>query len=41
LTKPGGVTVVTESVNVDASGTVVEFGVTRYPTPRVQIVFES
>jgi GntR family phosphonate transport system transcriptional regulator len=32
---------VTESVNVDASGTVVEFGVTRYPTPRVQIVFES
>ncbi len=32
---------ITESVNVDAAGTVVEFGVTRYPTPRVQIVFES
>lgn len=32
---------VTESVNVDAAGMVVEFGITRYPTPRVQIVFES
>lgn len=32
---------VTESVNVDLAGAVVEFGVTRYPTPRVQIVFES
>jgi GntR family phosphonate transport system transcriptional regulator len=32
---------ITESVNVDAAGAVVEFGVTRYPTPRVQIVFES
>jgi GntR family phosphonate transport system transcriptional regulator len=32
---------VTESVNVDPAGAVVEFGVTRYPTPRVQIVFES
>jgi GntR family phosphonate transport system transcriptional regulator len=32
---------ITESVNIDAAGTVVEFGVTRYPTPRVQIVFES
>jgi GntR family phosphonate transport system transcriptional regulator len=31
---------VTENVNVDAAGAVVEFGVTRYPTPRVQIVFE-
>ncbi|HJS87691.1 MAG TPA: phosphonate metabolism transcriptional regulator PhnF [Acetobacteraceae bacterium] len=31
---------VTENVNVDRHGTVVEFGVTRYPTPRVQIVFE-
>jgi hypothetical protein len=25
---------------VDRAGTVVEFGVSRYPTPRVQIVFE-
>ena len=31
---------VTESINVDADGRIVEFGVTRYPTPRVQIVFE-
>ncbi len=31
---------VTENVNVDESGTVVEFGVACYPTPRVQIVFE-
>ncbi len=31
---------VTENVNVDRQGAVVEFGVTRYPTPRVQIVFE-
>lgn len=31
---------VTENVNVDRAGTVVEFGVSRYPTPRVQIVFE-
>ena len=31
---------VTENVNVDRDGAVVEFGVTRYPTPRVQIVFE-
>ena len=31
---------ITENVNVDAAGTVVEFGVARYPTPRVQIVFE-
>ena len=31
---------VTESVNVDRLGAVVEFGVTRYPTPRVQLVFE-
>ncbi|MDQ2804274.1 MAG: phosphonate metabolism transcriptional regulator PhnF [Pseudomonadota bacterium] len=30
----------TENVNVDAIGSVVEFGITRYPTPRVQIVFE-
>jgi GntR family phosphonate transport system transcriptional regulator len=31
---------VTENVNIDASGQVVEYGVGRYPTPRVQIVFE-
>lgn len=31
---------VTENVNVDRAGTVVEFGISRYPTPRVQIVFE-
>ena len=29
-----------ENVNVDRSGAVVEFAVSRYPTPRVQIVFE-
>jgi GntR family phosphonate transport system transcriptional regulator len=31
---------VTENVNVDGAGAVVEFGIARYPTPRVQIVFE-
>ncbi len=31
---------VTENVNVDRQGAVVEFGVARYPTPRVQIIFE-
>jgi len=31
---------VTENTNVDRAGTVVEFGVGCYPTPRVQIVFE-
>ena len=31
---------VCENVNVDRAGRVVEFGVARYPTPRVQIVFE-
>jgi GntR family transcriptional regulator, phosphonate transport system regulatory protein len=31
---------VTENVNVDHTGLVVEYGVARYPTPRVQIVFE-
>jgi GntR family transcriptional regulator, phosphonate transport system regulatory protein len=31
---------VTENVNVDRGGTVVEFGIGCYPTPRVQIVFE-
>ena len=31
---------ITENINVDRAGAVVEFGVSRYPTPRVQIVFE-
>lgn len=31
---------VTENTNVDAAGAVVEFGVTRYPSTRVQVVFE-
>lgn len=31
---------VTESVNVDRSGAVIEFSIGCYPTPRVQIVFE-
>ena len=31
---------VCENVNVDRDGQVVEFGISRYPTPRVQIVFE-
>ena len=31
---------VTENINVDEAGEVIEFGVARYPTPRVQIVFE-
>jgi GntR family phosphonate transport system transcriptional regulator len=31
---------VAENINVDRGGTVVEFGVGCYPTPRVQIVFE-
>ncbi len=31
---------VAENVNVDRAGRVVEFGIARYPTPRVQIVFE-
>lgn len=31
---------VTENINVDAAGAVVEFGLSRYPTPRVQLVFE-
>ena len=29
-----------ENVNVDAAGLVVEYGQARYPTPRVQLVFE-
>lgn len=31
---------VTENVNVDRAGTIVEFAIGCYPTPRVQIVFE-
>jgi GntR family phosphonate transport system transcriptional regulator len=31
---------VAENINVDRAGTVVEYGVSRYPTPRVQVVFE-
>ena len=31
---------VTESINVDRAGVVVEFSIGCYPTPRVQIVFE-
>ncbi len=31
---------VCDNVNVDAAGQVVEFGVTRYPSTRVQVVFE-
>ncbi len=31
---------ITENINVDPHGAVVEFGIARYPTPRVQIVFE-
>jgi len=31
---------VTDNVNVDRAGAVVEVGISRYPTPRVQIVFE-
>jgi len=31
---------ITESINVDRAGTVVEFSIGCYPTPRVQIVFE-
>lgn len=31
---------ITENINVDRNGAVVEFGISRYPTPRVQIVFE-
>jgi GntR family transcriptional regulator, phosphonate transport system regulatory protein len=30
----------TENINVDRAGTIVEFAIGCYPTPRVQIVFE-
>jgi len=29
-----------ENVNVDRDGTIIEFGIACYPTPRVQVVFE-
>lgn len=32
---------ITENINVDPQGVVVEYGTSRYPTPRVQIVFEQ
>ena len=31
---------IAENVNVDSAGSVVEFAIGCYPTPRVQIVFE-
>lgn len=31
---------VAENVNVDPSGKPLEFGLSRYPTPRVRMVFE-
>ena len=31
---------VAENVNVDRAGAIVEYGVARFPTPRVQLVFE-
>ena len=31
---------VTENTNVDHAGRIIEFGVTRYPSTRVQVVFE-
>ena len=31
---------VCENINVDCDGRTIEFGIARYPTPRVQIVFE-
>ena len=31
---------VCENVNVDDAGAVVEFGIARYPSTRVQVVFE-
>jgi GntR family phosphonate transport system transcriptional regulator len=31
---------VSESINIDGSGNVIEYGIACYPTPRVQIVFE-
>jgi GntR family phosphonate transport system transcriptional regulator len=31
---------VAENINVDRAGAIVEYGVARFPTPRVQLVFE-
>jgi len=31
---------VAENINVDRSGAIVEYGIARFPTPRVQLVFE-
>jgi len=31
---------IAENINVDRAGAVIEFGISCYPTPRVQIVFE-
>jgi GntR family phosphonate transport system transcriptional regulator len=31
---------VSENTNVDGAGRVIEFGITRYPSSRVQVVFE-
>jgi GntR family phosphonate transport system transcriptional regulator len=31
---------VAENINVDRNGVIVEFGISRFPTPRVQLVFE-
>jgi GntR family transcriptional regulator, phosphonate transport system regulatory protein len=31
---------ITENINVDRAGAIVEFASSCYPTPRVQIVFE-
>ena len=31
---------VTENINVDHDGAIIEYGIALYPTPRVQIVFE-
>ena len=39
-TSRGRPVLVTENVNVDRGGNVIEFAVGVYPTPRVQIVFE-
>ena len=32
--------IVCENVNVDRDGTIIEFGIARYPSTRVQVVFE-
>ena len=37
---PARPVLVCDNVNVDPAGQIVEFGIARYPTPRVQILFE-